>query len=61
MLVRPFNRTANHVTAAKVLEVIGKRAQRRDDIVDVGDALLPFRLLALAARKLIEIDADCHW
>lgn len=60
MLVFPFSSAAYEVTAAKVLEIVGERTERRDDVVGVGDAFLPFSLLALAARKLLEIDSDCH-
>lgn len=60
MLVLPLTRAAYHIAATEVLQIVGERTERRDDVVDVGDALFPFRLLALAAGKLTEIDFDCH-
>ena len=55
-----FAGAAHDVAAAEVLQVVGEGGQRPHDVVDVGDVLLPFDLLALAARQLLEVDARGH-
>ena len=55
-----FPRATDHVAAPEVLEIIRERGECLHDVVDVGDVFLPFGLLALASRQLIEIDPRRH-
>ena len=52
-LVLLLLRTAYHVAAAQILEVVREGRERLDDVVDVSDVLFPFRLLALPSRELL--------
>ncbi len=60
MLVPAFPSATNHMPATQVGEVVGKGAQRRHHVVDVGDVLLPLHLLAFADSEILEVDAAAH-
>jgi hypothetical protein len=51
---------AHDVPATEVLQIVGERAECRDDIIHIGDVLLPFGLLVLPASQLADIDLADH-
>lgn len=61
MLVLVLGRTTHHVAAAEVRPVVGEGRERRDDIVDIGDVLLPLDLLALAEGQVTQIELVHDW
>jgi len=60
MLVLVRLGTAHDVSTTEILQIVGERSQRRHDIIDIGDVLLPLGLLVLPASKLPDIDERCH-
>lgn len=60
VLILVFAGTTHHVPAAEVLQVVGEGAQGRHDVIDVGDVLLPLRLLVFPKSQLVEVDAGSH-
>jgi hypothetical protein len=60
VFVLGLGHAADDIAAAEVLQVVGKRVERRDDVVDIGDVLLPLGLFVLPARQLVEVDGMGH-